>query len=152
MLAQTTREQLMSRYRLVLTVLPALAVGILYEFFLGHRHDYAGHYMAGYGASLAAMLFCFRVCSEEQYRRWSTFSIVPMCIFCILLGTITELTIFNLAKFDEVDFCNQSIGAVLAAMATVTFTGTKKPPERELDYGLIVGIAFVGAGGCFAFA
>lgn len=142
----------MSRYQLAVSVLPALAIGILYEFFLGHRHDYAGHYLAGYGASLAAMLFCFRLFSEDQYSRWSTLSILPMCIGCILLGTLTELTIFNLAKFDEIDFCNQSIGAVLAAMAAVTFAGTSKPTDRQLDYGLIVGIAFVGIGGCFAFA
>jgi hypothetical protein len=136
----------------VTIIVPVLAVGILYETFLGHRHDYTGHFAAGYGGTLGAMMVMFRVQSDEQFTRSAQWSVVLMCVACILLGTFAEATAFRLAKFDEIDFCNQSIGAVLASMATLAFVGQAKPPDKVLDTGLISGIAILGVGGCFAFA
>lgn len=38
-------------YILLTPILPVLAVGVLYETFLGHRHDYTGHFAAGSNGS-----------------------------------------------------------------------------------------------------
>ena len=89
---------------------------------------------------------------DEQFTRSGLCSVVLMCIACILLGAVAEATAFRIAKFDEIDFCSQSIGAVLASMATLALVGQTKPPDNVLDTGLISGIAILGVGGCFAFA
>ena len=136
----------------IIAIVPAVIVGGLYELFLGHRHDYAGHYLAGYGATLAAASLWFRILPPQRYAKSSLNSILPGCVICILLGVLTEATIFRIAKFDEIDFCNQSLGAVFASVAASTLSGCGKPSEAEIDIGLIIGIAFVGVGGCFAFA
>ena len=93
-----------------------------------------------------------RAVSEKRYATVSTWSIVPVCLACIGLGAIFECTIFRLAKFDEVDFCNQSLGAVLAAAASIVLVVEQKPPERRMDEGLIAGIVMLGVGGVYAFA
>ena len=139
-------------YILSIAVIPVFAAGILYETFLGHRHDYTGHFAAGYGGTLGAMMVMFRIQSGEQFTRSTAWSVVLMCVACILLGAVAEATAFRIAKFDEIDFCNQSIGAVLASMATLALVGQTKPPDKVLDMELISGIAILGVGGCFAIA
>ena len=137
---------------LFVTILPAAAAGAVYEYFLGHRHDYAGHFLAGYGGTLGAIMVWLRTVPEKRYAVLSTWGIVPMCLACILLGAIFEATIFRLAKFDEVDFCNQSLGAVFAAAAAFVLVKNPKPQVQLMDFGLIVGIVFLGAGGIYAVA
>lgn len=137
---------------LLASILPAAAAGAVYEYFLGHRHDYAGHFLAGYGGTLGATMVWLRTVSEKRYALLSTWSIVPLCLACIGLGAIFEATIFRLARFDEVDFCNQSLGAVFAAAAGLFVAGDQKPPVFLMDIGLIVGIVFLGAGGVYAVA
>lgn len=139
-------------FALAITIIPAFAIGVIYEIFLGHRHDYTGHYAAGYGGTLGAIMVMFRVQSGEQFIRFGTWSVVLMCLACIVLGAVAEATAFRIAKFDEIDFCNQSIGAVLAGVAAFAYVGQTKPPDRLLDTGLITGIAFLGVGGCYAVA
>jgi hypothetical protein len=138
--------------RLLLATLPALAIGALFELFLGHRHDYTGHFLAGYGGTLGAFMVWLRQLSGPAFGKWSVRGVVPVCVVCILLGMITEATIFRIAKFDEIDLCNQSLGAVLAALVGLAYAGPTKLPPRAFDYGLIAAIAFLGAGGCFAVA
>jgi hypothetical protein len=75
-----------------------------------------------------------------------------VCIGCIALGAVTEATIFRIAKFDEIDFCSQSLGAVLAGIGAMKFLTARQPEDMEFDRGLIAGIVFLGAGGCFAVA
>lgn len=41
-----------NRKPLVVAVVPAFVVGIIFEIFIGLRHDYTGHYAAGYGAGI----------------------------------------------------------------------------------------------------
>ncbi len=120
------------RGRLCLIIGPALLLGVAYEVFLGHRHDYTGHYAAGYGASLAATMLLFKTLPSDQFQRHGMRAILPATTIYILMGVVTELTIFNVAKFDEIDFFNQSLGAVLAGAAAISFCGTKKPPDRLL--------------------
>ncbi|MFN0017021.1 MAG: hypothetical protein ACKVP0_02110 [Pirellulaceae bacterium] len=137
---------------LLVAILPAAAAGVAFEYFLGHRHDYTGHYLAGYGGTLGAMMVWLRTVPENRYATISSWSIVPLCLACIALGAIFEATIFRLAKFDEVDFCNQSLGAVFAAGAVLFLVDHQKPAVQLLDIGLIVGIVFLGAGGVYAVA
>ena len=77
------------------------------------------------------------------FAKWSVLSNIPACLACILLGACAEATIFRIAKFDELDFCNQSLGAVLAVLVALAIVPTAKPAEFEFDLGLIVGIAFL---------
>jgi hypothetical protein len=137
---------------LVVTILPAAAAAVVFECFLGHRHDYTGHYLAGYGGTLGAIMVWLRTVPENRYATLSNWSIVPLSFACIGLGAIFEATIFRLAKFDEVDFCNQSLGGVFAAGAALFLVDPRKPPVLLMDIGLIVGIVFLGAGGVYAVA
>ena len=142
-----------SRVTLLLaTTLPAAAAGAVYEYFLGHRHDYTGHFLAGYGGTLGALMVWLRTVPEKRYGVLSIWSVVPICLACIGLGAIFEATFFRLAKFDEVDFCNQSLGAVIAAGASLFLADLQKPPVQLMDIGLIVGIVYLGAGGVYAVA
>lgn len=136
----------------VFTILPAAAAGAVYEYFLGHRHDYTGHFLAGYGATLGAIMVWLRTVPEKRYAVLSAWGVVPLCVVCILLGAILEATMFRLARFDEVDFCNQSFGAVFAAAAALVLVQDPKPQVRLMDIGLIVGIVFLGVGGIYAVA
>ena len=138
--------------RLVICIIPAVIVGFLYELYLGHRHDYTGHYAAGYGGTLAATLVWLKSLSPERFKRFGVMSIGPMCVACVLLGAFTEATIFRIAKFDEIDFFNQSLGAVLAAIVAFAHTGAVKPPDAAFDNGLIMGIVFLSIGACYAVA
>ena len=138
--------------RLLITIVPAVAVGVVFEVLLGHRHDYTGHFLAGYGASLGLMMFTLRQLPAERFAAWSAGAIVLLTLVCILLGVGTELTIFRIGKFDEIDFCNQSLGAVLAGIAALVYCSAIQPSAGEFDRGLIAGIAFLGAGGVYAVA
>jgi hypothetical protein len=140
------------RTLLLLAIVPALVVGILFELFLGHRHDYSGHYAAGYGATFAAAMFLLRILSASDFQKRATRLVVPFCLACILGGAAAEATVFRIAKFDEIDFCNQSIGAVLATICAGAYIRREKLPEVMYDGGLIAGVAFLGIGGCLAVA
>jgi len=141
-----------SQSRLLIAIAPAMAVGALFEAFLGHRHDYTGHYLAGYGATLGLLMFALRQLPASHYAAWSVGSIVLLTLVCILLGVGTELTIFRIAKFDEIDFCSQSFGAVLAGIVALAYASPTSPPVTEFDRGLFTGIAFLGIGGVYAVA
>ena len=82
----------------------------------------------------------------------STGLVVGLCLTCIMLGAVLEATAFRLAKWDEVDFCNQSLGAILAALGSLAYVPPATTSTREYDVGLITGIAFLGTGACFAVA
>ena len=140
------------RRRLFLLTAPAIAVGVIFEVFLGHRHDYAGHYAAGYGGTLAATMLWLRTRSKSGFADVAARSLLPVCLACIALGAVAEATAFRIAQFDPIDFFNQSLGAVLAAICSLGFHRSVKPPEAEFDYGLLCGIFFLGAGACFAVA
>jgi hypothetical protein len=138
--------------RLTLCVVPAVLIGVLYELCLGPRHDYTGHFLAGYAASLGAAAVWLKTLSAERYARWSTQSLVPGCFICILIGAFLEATAFRIAKFDEIDFCNQSLGSVLAAVIAAAYSGDVKPADAVFDHVTIVAVILLGIGAFFAVA
>jgi hypothetical protein len=137
---------------LLVAVLPALLVGVIFELFLGHRHDYTGHYAAGFGATYCIVVFALRLLASNAYYEKAQRILLPICVICIAAGAVTEATIFRIARFDEIDFFNQSLGAVLAVACATAYVTQEKLPETVFEYGLVVGIAFLGIGGCFAVA
>jgi hypothetical protein len=89
----------------------AVVTGISFLLFFPHRSDYAGHYLAGLGATLM-MLGGFL---WLRGRSMSWFAVV-LVVLAILFGVATEATVFRIAIFDPVDFSNQSLGAIAAGL------------------------------------
>lgn len=142
----------MTKRRLVsVSIIPAGCMLFLYECFLGHRQDYAGHFAAGYGATFVILIMWLSVrsASWKPQRKWLLLS--PLCASAILVGAVAECTVFRIAEFDELDFCNQSIGAVLAAIVAGAFMGCAKPCTTSFRAAMVVGIGFLSIGAVLAF-
>ncbi len=92
----------------LLAWLPTLALCVLYFVVLGYRRDYLGHYAAGYGATLAGLAALQSGIPRERFAQWAPWVALPGTLVCIALGTLTEVTVFRLARFDEIDWCNQA--------------------------------------------
>lgn len=117
--------------------------GALFYFMFPYRTDYVGHFLAGYGGTLGLLVFPLATLSPGL--RWEP---LGAAVIAITLGALLEATVFRLAIFDPVDFFNQSLGALLAAMAV------QGRPASLLSAGVAVLLAFVFliAGALFAFA
>jgi hypothetical protein len=87
----------------------AAVSGAAFLLFFSHRSDYAGHYLAGLGATL--MMLGAVLWASGRAPGW--FGIV-LVVVAILFGVATEATVFRIAIFDPVDFVNQSLGAIAA--------------------------------------
>lgn len=124
-------------------LISALVTGAAYAAFLGHRSDYLGHYLAGFGGTL--FLLAFPLFFWKRPLKW----VVPvLLLLAIVLGASAEATLFRIAIFDPVDFCNQSIGACLAAACLVG-----RPGSIRLALGNAgIGAALLFLGFVFAFA
>ena len=133
----------------LLAIVPALAIGVIFELFLGHRHDYTGHYGAGYGASLVLGSLWMRWRNDHNCpladHRW----IVGVVLLCIGAGYVTESTIFRFARFDWIDFCSQSLGAVLAGVVLVGWH-SRRTDNELISAGLVVGVIILGVGASYA--
>jgi hypothetical protein len=138
--------------RNILLTCPFL-IALLYIMFLGHRGDYVGHYLAGFGGTLVAMMFVLERTSQAMYARQLSFIILWVCLGCLVYGTVLELTAFRLAKFDELDWCNQNLGAVFAALWTMLRVPSSVKPSRHLfRRSQWLGLLCLGIGGYYAFA
>lgn len=124
-------------------LLAILATGLAYLLFLGHRTDYLGHYLAGLGATLGLLALFLLVTGREL--GWNALAIT---LVAIGLGFITESSIFRLALFDPVDFCNQSLGACVACSCML---GTRRDRRLIVLAGGLSPILVI-VGFLFAFA
>ena len=131
--------------------MPATVVGIIMEVFLQPRHDYVGHFLAGYGATLVACIVGLRGPRGGRLAASSEVTVLLMTLACVAIGAMAEATFFRIAKFDEIDFCSQSLGATLAGIAAVAYV-SPKTPAFDFDWAIVIGIMLLGAGGCFAVA
>jgi hypothetical protein len=132
------------------SALPALFVSLLFYFLLGHRRDYLGHYAAGYGGTLCAAVIVLAGIPAPSFRRIAHATVLPCTLLCIVAGAVAEATVFRLAKFDQIDFCNQSLGAVMAGLAAISIVGYTKPNDAAFRCSLVIGIVFLLIGGYFA--
>jgi hypothetical protein len=117
---------------------------------LGHRRDYLGHYAAGYGGTLSALAVVLAAIPAARFERAASWVVVPCTMLCIAAGTVTEATVFRLAKFDEIDYCNQNLGAVLAGLAAIYIAGKAKPADGALRCVIAIGAVFLLIGAYFA--
>jgi len=131
-------------------VIPAALVGVGYLAFLGYRHDYLGHYAAGYGATLAALAVATKEIPDQRFLQQAPGRILWLTLACILAGAFAEATAFNIAKFDEVDFCNQSVGAALAGLGFLASIGAIKADPGFFRAAFYAGIVALHAGFYFA--
>ncbi|MBX3413255.1 MAG: hypothetical protein KF708_11245 [Pirellulales bacterium] len=98
------------------TCLPVIVVSQGYHEWLGHRSDYVGHFLAGAGATLFVLALALGAIPAIHFPRVAVWMILALTLLAIAGGGVLEATIYRLAKFDEVDFCNQSLGAVMAGL------------------------------------
>lgn len=122
-----------ARGALARMLLPLIATSSLYGMLLGHRLDYLGHFLAGYGGTLLLLA----VVAVRRGRRlgWGASGIT---VIAIGIGLGTEATVFRLAIFDPVDFVNQSLGACLAGAALVNAEGSPRLAAGTLAMGIVV--------------
>lgn len=137
---------------LFVVLLPSLAAAILYVLFLGDRSDYAGHFMAGLGGTLIAIVGAHRLLADHPKPPSRNLLIILVCLGSIAIGTFTELTMFRLAKFDEVDYFNQNIGAVLASLSALAVLPEPGRITPSLTYVILIGVCFLFAGFFYAFS
>jgi hypothetical protein len=132
------------------TILPGTVVAIAYLLLLGYRRDYLGHYAAGFGGTLTALALIVGEIAPEHFQRRSPLIICIVVVGCILAGAFAEATLYNIAKFDEVDFCNQSLGAVLAGIGLLSNFSDSKPPPRMFRANCYAGLVALHIGFFFA--
>ncbi len=122
---------------------PAILCAI-YALGLPDRTDYLGHFLAGCGATLAAVGVLLALVPSGDFNRLAPPLTLAMVCACIGAGAVTEATVFRLAKWDEVDFCSQSLGAVLAGLGALAAWREGKPNDA------LLWAAFAGAVVCLA--
>ena len=114
------------------SILLFLLTAAIYATLLGYRGDYLRHWSSGFGGTLGLLMFVFAILPAAQFKEWSRIVVVPICLASIALGAALEASAFRLAKFDEIDFFNQSLGAVLAVLLGWAVTHDSKPAARFL--------------------
>lgn len=129
---------------------PVLILAILNLSLLGYRYDYVGHFAAGYGATLAVLCVFQAAIVSNRYSSLAPLIALPGTIVCIIGGTVAEATVFRLARFDEIDLCNQSIGAVLAGIVIWQLGRTAKPADRTFISCMASGLIALVLGTAFA--
>lgn len=126
---------------LAATAAAIVVIALLIRVAFPDRSDYAGHFLAGAGATgmmLAVVSAFARGCGPLRTIVWS--------LVAVGLGGVTERTIFREAAFDWVDFSLQSSGALLVATA---FLGFGDGRRSDLAFG--IGLALLVGGFWFAF-
>lgn len=112
-------------------ILPPVALGLAFDRLFQHRSDCLGHFLAGYGGTLGVVALTLALVPAEKFARRAGWATLVAVLACIGLGAIFEETLYRIAKWDEVDFCNQSLGAVLAGLGALAATPLFTRPERQ---------------------
>lgn len=136
---------------IMLLIIPAALVSALYLLFLGHRTDYVGHFMAGYGGTLLVTVAVLEVLRDAKRAPSTELVITALLLLCIGIGAAEEATTFRLAKFDEVDLFNQSLGAVLAALVLLRVHPSGRADSRLTIPSMGTAALFLVAGFYYAF-
>lgn len=138
--------------RTLLIILPPAIVAVFYLLFLGHRTDYVGHFMAGFGGTFVVMAIGLARPRSQDSGNSRDMLILILLVACIAIGAIEEATTFRLAKFDEIDFFNQTLGAILGA-AIAMVVDKFSPGDRSFPVvlAMVTGVLFLAAGFIYAF-
>ncbi len=144
----TRHALVLAAFILVVGTVASLAFRLVFD----HRTDYVGHFAAGFGGTLG--LLTLLVASNRQAMSTAQVHLVALIVALVSigLGTVTEATIFRIAQFDPVDFCNQSLGAILAGMAFVAARPPMPIGPASTVIGFVLSILFLIAGFVLAFA
>ena len=132
------------------SVLPAAVIGIGFLVLLGFRPDYLGHFAAGYGGTLTALALLTAAIPRNHFASRMPITVVATVVICICGGIFTEATLFNIAKFDEVDFCNQSLGAFIAGLGILANLKDDKADEYRFRLVTYAGLIALHIGFYFA--
>lgn len=135
-----TNREVSNMKRLLISVVIG---GSAYAFFLGHRTDYLGHYLAGFGGMLLLLAV-----PRVFWKRPLGWIVPALFILAITFGAVAEATVFRIAIFDPVDFCNQSLGACIAGSCVV---GQERSVRSAL-ISVVTGVVLLVLGFGFAFA
>jgi hypothetical protein len=127
-------------------------VAVLFLAFLGHRSDYVGHYLAGFGATLGALGLATLVRSHGQRASVPPLATLGIVLASIGAGALLEVSVFRIARFDPVDFANQSLGAVFAGAAALAADARGETSHAVRTAGAIAAVSATLAGFWFAFA
>lgn len=138
------------RRPILMAWIPAIILGGFYFALLGYRRDYLGHYAAGYGATLAGLCAVQAAIIPQRYTQLAPLIALPGTILCIAMGTVAEATVFRLARFDEIDLCNQSLGAVLAGIVSWQLGRATKPSDATFLACMTSGFVMLVLGTYFA--
>ena len=127
---------------LLLSVLAVAGTGGAYVVLFPDHTDYAGHFLAGAGGTycLLAVLVGAGVARRSV--------VVVAVLVAVLLGVLTEATIFRLAEFDPVDLANQSLGAVLAGTGMLRISRY----DKSAGVAVVAGAVCLILGFRYAFA
>ena len=110
--------------------------GLTFHLFLGYRSDYLGHYLAGFGGALLLLAL-----PPMVRQRLSGPEILAVVLLAVSLGFGTEMTIFKIAKFDPVDFANQSAGACIAGLCLINQRWVPGHAVRVFALGALIAAA-----------
>jgi hypothetical protein len=119
------------------TALVAVLAGVAYGLTFPYRLDYLGHFLAGFGGTL--LLLAVVALAVPRPLEWLPF---VTGVASIAIGALAEKTVFHVAVFDPVDFCNQSLGAALAVCGVTGRSGSR-PLFAVL---VLLGVVVLGAG------
>ena len=114
----------------------AALTGLAFYLFLGYRSDYLGHYLAGFGGGLLLLAL-----PPMIRQRMSGPEILAVVLLAVSLGFGTEMTIFKIAKFDPVDFANQSAGACIAGLCLIDQRWVPGRAVRVFALGALIAAA-----------
>ena len=140
-----------ARGPLRLAGLAPLVVAALYLILLGHRSDYVGHFLAGFGATLGAQGILLLLWPRARVADWAGAIALGGTIVCIGGGACLEGWVFRISIFDPIDFFDQSLGAAFAGLAFLAGAGAGRPPSRVLVAGGVLAFATLALGFFYAF-
>ena len=138
--------------RVLYAVIPSLILALFYTIFLGYRRNYVGHYLSGFGGTLFVTMVIVEYLTKASYARNLEIVIIVTLVISIAYGTLLEATVFRIAKFDELDYGNQNLGAVLAALCALMILPEDKPNRQTFAAIRIMGLLFLVAGFYYAFS
>ena len=140
----------LTRY-VAFVLLPGLVLLAVWVGLFMYRPDYIGHTLAGYGGTLCALsMTAWFVCAKGDDKT-AAMSFLLMALFCIALGAVAEATFFRLAIIDPIDFCLQSLGAVLAAISAILGQRWREASRRVVAVMFAQGALFLLLGTYYAF-